>query len=266
MQIRHRLTGEVLAEVPGETAAGGKLRGVVLLYGDLRGIGFQHCDLTGADLCEADLRGANFDGAQMNGADLSGSDLRNASFRGAALADAKLLGTNLAGTDFTGADLTHSAFRLAYTAALTRFTDAKLGRADLSRASLPGADFSGADLSELTGIELVLRGASLRGVTLAAAHLLDADLRDADLEHADLTLATLHRVKLAGASLLRTLVGSTVFAVCADLADARHLDQVSHAAMSSIDLATWQNTNARLPAPFLEGVGMGDEQPSVEAD
>ena len=60
MEIKHKITGEVLLTIEGDT----------LREADLRG-----ADLRWADLREADLRGANLRWADLRGADLQGADL-----------------------------------------------------------------------------------------------------------------------------------------------------------------------------------------------
>jgi uncharacterized protein YjbI with pentapeptide repeats len=58
MEISHRITGEVLASVPGNT----------LRCADLAGADLAGADLTDADLRSADLRSANLTGANLTGA------------------------------------------------------------------------------------------------------------------------------------------------------------------------------------------------------
>ena len=57
MQIKHKNTGEVIREVPGDT----------LSWADLRGADLREANLRGADLREANLRGANLYGADLYG-------------------------------------------------------------------------------------------------------------------------------------------------------------------------------------------------------
>jgi uncharacterized protein YjbI with pentapeptide repeats len=265
MQVRHRESGVLLLDAPGHTLAGTDLARTVLLYGDLREIDFRGADLTGADLCETDMSGARLDEAMLTGADLSGARLVGTSFRGASLADAKMLGVDLGGADLTEADLSHTAFRLARASTPASFRDAKLMRSNLSHASFAACDFTGADLTAATCHGTDLDRAILRGASLTSAHLLDVSLREADLEWADLTLATLHRVRFAGARCANTLFGSTVLAHDLDLAEALGLDDCRHASPSSVDLGTLRAAQGRLPAPFLAGVGLGDLAPALRS-
>jgi len=56
MDIRHRITGETIHTVEGDTLRGADLRGA-----NLRGANLYGADLRGADLRGADLRGADLD-------------------------------------------------------------------------------------------------------------------------------------------------------------------------------------------------------------
>lgn len=75
MDIRHKITGEVLLTIEGDT-----LRGADLSYK------FLHA----ADLYRQDLRGANLEGATLYYADLRLADLRGANLRNTALHGARL--------------------------------------------------------------------------------------------------------------------------------------------------------------------------------
>ena len=70
MEIKHKITNEVLLTIEGDS-------------------------LQGANLQEADLRGANLRGANLRGADLRGADLREANLRWADLRWADLRWANL---------------------------------------------------------------------------------------------------------------------------------------------------------------------------
>ena len=70
MEIKHKITNEVLLTIEGDS-------------------------LQGANLQEADLRGANLRGANLRGADLRGADLREANLRWADLRWANLRWANL---------------------------------------------------------------------------------------------------------------------------------------------------------------------------
>ena len=58
VQIKHKKTGEVLLEIPGDMLAGQKLAGAHLPEAD-----FSRCDISRVDFRNADLRNANFRGA-----------------------------------------------------------------------------------------------------------------------------------------------------------------------------------------------------------
>ena len=97
MEIKHKLTNEVLL-----TIEGGSLQ-----YTDLR-----WADLQGADLREANLQRADLLGASLQGADLRGANLKYADLRGASLQGADLRGANLRGANILGADLTTDVIRI----------------------------------------------------------------------------------------------------------------------------------------------------------
>ncbi len=121
IQIKHRITGEVIftSQAP-----------------SLRGANLSEADLSGAYLSEADLSGADLSGADLSGANLSGADLRVANLSVANLSEADLSGANLSGANLSGAYL----------------REAKLSGADLSGAYLREAKLSGADLSEAKNV------------------------------------------------------------------------------------------------------------------
>ena len=65
MEIKHKITGEVLLTIEGDSLQGA----------DLQRANLQRADLQRADLRGADLRGADLRGADLRGADLRGADL-----------------------------------------------------------------------------------------------------------------------------------------------------------------------------------------------
>ena len=75
MEIKHKITGEVLLTIEDDT-----LRGANLRWADLR-----WANLRGANLRWANLRGANLRWADLREADLREADLREADLRGANL-------------------------------------------------------------------------------------------------------------------------------------------------------------------------------------
>ena len=82
MEIKHKITNEVLLTIEG------------------------------ADLQYADLREANLQGANLRGANLRGANLRGANLRGADLREANLRGANLQYADLRGASLPTEVIRL----------------------------------------------------------------------------------------------------------------------------------------------------------
>ena len=71
MEIKHKLTSEVLLTIEGDSLQGANLKGADLRGADLRG-----ADLRWADLRWADLRGADLQEVNLRGADLRWADLR----------------------------------------------------------------------------------------------------------------------------------------------------------------------------------------------
>ena len=97
MEIKHKLTNEVLLTIEG---------------GSLQWANLRWADLQGADLREANLQRANLLGANLQGADLRGANLKYADLRGASLQGADLRGANLRGANILGADLTTNVIRI----------------------------------------------------------------------------------------------------------------------------------------------------------
>ena len=80
MEIKHKITNEVLLTIEDDSLQGANLQGANLQGADLQG-----ADLQGADLQEADLQEADLQGANLREADLQGADLRWANLQGADL-------------------------------------------------------------------------------------------------------------------------------------------------------------------------------------
>jgi len=125
IEIRHKLTNEVLYIYNGADLCGADLRGANLYEANLRRANLCRADLCGANLCRADLRGANLYEANLCRANLRGANLYEAN-----LCRANLRGANLRGADLYGANL----------------CGANLRGADLCRAYLCGANLRGASL------------------------------------------------------------------------------------------------------------------------
>jgi hypothetical protein len=90
LQIKHKISGEILFEIDRKILINANLVDVDLCEADLRGADLQEADLRGADLQEADLRGAN-----LKGADLRDTNLQDADLQWATLTEADLRGANL---------------------------------------------------------------------------------------------------------------------------------------------------------------------------
>ena len=135
IQIKHKVTGDVLL-----TYAGADLRGADLRGADLRGANLRYANLRGADLRGADLRGADLQGANLQDANLRGANLQDAHLQGANLRGANLQGANLQGANLQGANLQDANLRGA------NLQGAYLQGANLQGANLWGANLWGADL------------------------------------------------------------------------------------------------------------------------
>ena len=65
MEIKHKITGEVLLTIEGDS-----LKGADLQYANLQGANLQGANLQGANLQGVNLQGANLKGANLQGANL----------------------------------------------------------------------------------------------------------------------------------------------------------------------------------------------------
>ena len=70
MEIKHKLTSEVLLTIEGDSLQEVNLRGADLRGADLRSADLRWADLRSADLQEVNLRGANLRWADLRGANL----------------------------------------------------------------------------------------------------------------------------------------------------------------------------------------------------
>ena len=80
MEIKHKLTNEVLLTIEGDSLQEANLQGADLQEADLQG-----ANLQGANLQEANLKGANLQWANLKGANLKGANLKGANLQGANL-------------------------------------------------------------------------------------------------------------------------------------------------------------------------------------
>lgn len=88
IEIKHKITGDVLREVNDNTLIGAdlsysNLQGANLRYSNLRCANLRDSNLYGAslrdsNLGDSNLRGANLEGAYLHGANLEGADLEGA--------------------------------------------------------------------------------------------------------------------------------------------------------------------------------------------
>ena len=76
MEIKHKLTNEVLLTIEGANLQWADLRGANLREANLQRANLQRADLRGADLQRADLREANLQRADLRGADLTTDVIR----------------------------------------------------------------------------------------------------------------------------------------------------------------------------------------------
>lgn len=194
-----------------------RLRLMLSMQHDLRGVDLRYRNLTGfyfygKDLAYADLSNANLTDANLTQAKLFHARLRDATLFGAILKSGDLRRADLTRADLTTGDLTGA--RLSYArlrdATLPPFLRrANLRHADLTRADLTYDYLTDADLrhanfthANLTGAHLY--GADLRHADLTRADLTDANLIGVDLRHANFTHADLTRARLYGADLRGT--------------------------------------------------------------
>ena len=71
MEIKHKITNEVLLTIEGDSLREANLQGANLQWANL-----QWADLQGANLHGADLQGANLQGANLHGANLQRANLK----------------------------------------------------------------------------------------------------------------------------------------------------------------------------------------------
>ena len=85
MEIKHKISGEVLLKVKGETLHSANLHSANLHSANLQGADLRFAYLKEADLREADLQGADLRFANLQGANLQGANLQGANLQGADL-------------------------------------------------------------------------------------------------------------------------------------------------------------------------------------
>ena len=99
MEIRHKLTNEVLLTIEGDSLKGANLQCADLRYANLKEANLREANLQCADLKEANLQGADLQDANLRGANLRGANLRWANLQWANLRGANLRGANLRGAN-----------------------------------------------------------------------------------------------------------------------------------------------------------------------
>ena len=102
MEIKHKITDEVLLTIEGDSLKGADLQYTNLQGADLQGANLQGANLQGANLLMANLRGVNLQGANLRGVNLQGANLLMANLRG----------VNLQGANLQGADLPTDVIRI----------------------------------------------------------------------------------------------------------------------------------------------------------
>jgi uncharacterized protein YjbI with pentapeptide repeats len=112
MEIKHKITNEVLKVTEGDTLKGANLSEANLNEANLRGANLSEANLRGANLSEADLIGANLSEANLSEANLSDADLSIANLNETNLREANLTGANLNEANLTEADLDYSCWPL----------------------------------------------------------------------------------------------------------------------------------------------------------
>ena len=210
------------------------LSGAYLSGARLPSVDLAFDDLSGADLTSADLRRSNLAGANLRGAHLSRSQmawsqLQQANMQGASLGRADLTGSCMREASLKGADLSYAELPF------TDLREADLSGADLSEANLAMADLTGASLS----------GAKLHGTILDVANLTGVDLRR----------ATLVRPLLGRSLFSRARFEMTLFADC-DLSQALELESALHEGPSIIGLDTLARSRGSIPDHFLRRAGV----------
>ena len=107
MEIKHKITNEVLLTIEGDSLQGADLRGA-----DLQAANLRDADLKGSNLQAANLRHADLKYADLQGSNLREADLRGANLRGADLKGANLREADLQYADLKGADLPTDVIRI----------------------------------------------------------------------------------------------------------------------------------------------------------
>ena len=95
IEIRHKVTGEVLWSTEDDTLEGVKITKAKLRGADLAGVSLCGADLSNLDLRDADLRETDFSDANLQATYFTSANASGAIFFRANLTDAKLINVNL---------------------------------------------------------------------------------------------------------------------------------------------------------------------------
>ena len=220
---------------------------------DLSGASLSGARLPSVDLAYDHLSGVDLTSADLRRSNLAGVNLRSAHLSRSQMAWSQLQRANMAGVSLGRADLTGSCMQ-----------EACLKGADLSYAELPftdlrEADLSGADLSEANLAMPDLTGASLSGARLHGT-ILDVT----NLTGVDLRRATLVRPLLGRSLFCRARFEMTLFADC-DLSQVLELESALHAGPSIIGLDTLARSRGLIPEHFLRRAGVPESLIGVQA-
>lgn len=129
---------------------------------------------------------------------------------------------------------------------------------DLNFQSLRGVDFHDVDLSEAN-----LEGAHLDAADFSRANLSYTNLRfvfarNAHFNEASLGFTNFSDAQLDGADFDRASLTGTYF-LFNDLSKVRGLERARYLGHSSVSIDTIYNSEAKLPLPFLRGIGLPDK-------
>jgi len=119
IEIKHKITGEVLHTVESDSLIGANLkyadlRNANLKYADLRHANLENADLYNANLTNADLRNAKLRNANLENTNLKYANLRNAYLRDANLEYADLKYADLYNANLENTNLRNANLRNAY--------------------------------------------------------------------------------------------------------------------------------------------------------
>ena len=220
---------------------------------DLSGASLSGARLPSVDLAYDHLSGVDLTSADLRRSNLAGVNLRSAHLSRSQMAWSQLQRANMAGVSLGRADLTGSCMQ-----------EACLKGADLSYAELPFTDLREADLSGADLSEANLAMADLTGASLSGARLHGTILDVTNLTGVDLRRATLVRPLLGRSLFCRARFEMTLFADC-DLSQVLELESALHAGPSIIGLDTLARSRGLIPEHFLRRAGVPESLIGVQA-